>query len=92
MSSHPERIAEVREWIRDADSIVALTGAGISTDSGIPDFRGPKGVWTVNPDAEKMAHLQYYMADLGTNSYTRSAYYPQIRWRPCRLREKREMR
>ena len=63
MSSHPERIAEVREWIRDADSIVALTGAGISTDSGIPDFRGPKGVWTVNPDAEKMAHLQYYMAD-----------------------------
>ena len=39
-------IAEVRAWVREAQRIVALTGAGISTDSGIPDFRGPQGVWT----------------------------------------------
>ena len=36
-------IASVRQWIAEARSVVALTGAGISTDSGIPDFRGPQG-------------------------------------------------
>jgi len=50
-------------WIDEAERVVALTGAGISTDSGIPDFRGPQGVWTKNPGAEKMATLQNYVAD-----------------------------
>src|SRR2546423_464017 len=54
---------EVRGWIDVAERVVVLTGAGISTDSGIPDFRGPQGVWTKNPGAEKTATLQYYMAD-----------------------------
>jgi len=43
--------------------VVALTGAGISTESGIPDFRGPQGVWTKNPKAEKLSDIRYYMAD-----------------------------
>jgi NAD-dependent deacetylase len=53
----------VASWTRDARGIVVLTGAGISTESGIPDFRGPQGVWTKNPDAEKTATLQYYVSD-----------------------------
>jgi len=53
----------VRRWIDEAERIVALTGAGISTDSGIPDFRGPRGVWTRNPEAERLATLQHYVAD-----------------------------
>jgi len=46
-----------------AERVVVLTGAGISTDSGIPDFRGPKGVWTKNPAAEKQSTIQHYLAD-----------------------------
>ena len=48
-------VLAARSVIEDAERIVVLTGAGISTDSGIPDFRGPQGVWTKNPAAEKAA-------------------------------------
>jgi NAD-dependent deacetylase len=53
----------VRAWIGAARRVVVLTGAGISTDSGIPDFRGPQGVWTTNPAAEQQSTLQTYLAD-----------------------------
>src|SRR3989441_525314 len=42
MISLEPSIASVRTWVEDAKHIVVLTGAGISTESGIPDFRGPQ--------------------------------------------------
>jgi NAD-dependent deacetylase len=55
----------LRAWeiVNRGRRIVALVGAGISTDSGIPDFRGPQGVWTKNPAAEKLATLDAYLRD-----------------------------
>jgi NAD-dependent protein deacetylase/lipoamidase len=50
-------------WLTAARRITVLTGAGVSTDSGIPDYRGPNGVWTRDPDAEKLVTLSYYVAD-----------------------------
>jgi len=51
------------DWLAAARQITVLTGAGISTESGIPDFRGPQGVWTKNPAAEAQSTLQTYLAD-----------------------------
>jgi len=56
-------IAEAWELVSTARRIVVLTGAGISTDSGIPDFRGPNGVWTKDPSAEKLATFDNYVND-----------------------------
>src|SRR5688500_18738015 len=77
MSGDPQAertLAQARAWIAAARRIVVITGAGISTDSGIPDFRGPQGLWTRNPEAEKMATIQHYVAD------------PEIRKRAWRSR------
>lgn len=56
-------IEQVAGWVVDADRITVMTGAGISTDSGIPDFRGPNGVWTRNPAAERLSTYHDYVSN-----------------------------
>ncbi|SDH77552.1 NAD-dependent deacetylase [Actinokineospora alba] len=61
---------QARELIAKAGRIVVLSGAGISTDSGIPDFRGPDGLWTKNPDAQRMSNLREYQRDPALRAQT----------------------
>ena len=56
-------VARARGLLRQADRVAVLTGAGISTASGIGDFRGPQGRWTLDPDAEKVSTLSHYLGD-----------------------------
>ncbi len=58
-----DRLATACRLVSSSARIVALTGAGISTESGIPDFRGPNGVWTRNPKAERLSNIHAYMSD-----------------------------
>ncbi|WP_433697493.1 SIR2 family NAD-dependent protein deacylase [Nocardiopsis sp. CA-288880] len=60
----PEEFERAADLLSSAGSITVLTGAGVSTDSGIPDFRGPKGLWTTNPSAEAMSDIDSYMGDV----------------------------
>lgn len=67
-------VTAAQRLVDGASRVLVLTGAGISTDSGIPDYRGPQGTWTRNPEAEKMATLGHYLAD------------PEVRRRSWRTR------
>jgi len=59
MDNVDELIAWAAKDLMESSYAIALTGAGVSTESGIPDFRGPQGVWTKNPEAERRAYRSY---------------------------------
>lgn len=73
-------VGRAAELVAAARRVVVFTGAGISTESGIPDFRGPDGTWTRNPDNERLATLSHYRSD------------PELRKRAWRIRLDSPMR
>jgi NAD-dependent protein deacetylase/lipoamidase len=63
MSALATAASRIAEMIRESDSVVALTGAGISVPSGIPDFRSPgTGLWA-NVDPMEVAHIDVFRRD-----------------------------
>jgi NAD-dependent deacetylase len=75
---------EVAAWLRASRSTVALTGAGVSTESGIPDFRGPNGIWTRDPQSERLSNIGYYIAnaEIRRESWRRRLDHPAWSARP----------
>ena len=81
MRTATRELEEIAGWITRAQRVVALTGAGISTDSGIPDFRGPQGTWTRDPKAERMATIDAYMSDPRVRAQAWRARLAHPAWR-----------
>jgi NAD-dependent deacetylase len=77
-------VEEVAAWIRDARAVTVLTGAGMSTESGIPDFRGPDGLWTRDPAARRLFDIDAYRTDpeIRRQAWRRRSEHPAWTARP----------
>jgi NAD-dependent deacetylase len=75
---------QANDLVAAARRITVLTGAGVSTDSGIPDFRGPDGLWTRNPDAQRYVDFDRYRGDpdVRRESWRRRAAHPALNAEP----------
>ena len=83
-----ELIERAASELANSRHAIVLTGAGMSTESGIPDFRGPKGIWTTNREAEAKAYERYdlylrspesYWAEMMGGEGTHGAFYQEMR-------------
>lgn len=81
-------IRQAARDIRSGAHVIALTGAGMSTESGIPDFRGPQGIWTRDKEAESRAYQRYelflsdpgaYWDEVSGRQGTHGAFYTDVR-------------
>ena len=79
-------VAQVANWVECAGRVIVLTGAGMSTESGIPDFRGPGGLWTRDPAARRLFDLATYRSDpeVRRQAWQRRTEHPAWRARPHR--------
>src|SRR4051812_18207411 len=79
-------LEQVAGWVAQAPTVTVLTGAGMSTESGIPDFRGPDGLWTKDPSARRLYDLEAYRSDPGVReqAWRRRTEHPAWTARPHR--------
>jgi NAD-dependent deacetylase len=84
MGAGQQGVEQVARWVADASAVTVLTGAGMSTESGIPDFRGPQGVWTKDPAARRLFDLETYRSDpqVRREAWQRRAQHPAWTARP----------
>jgi NAD-dependent deacetylase len=85
-SPEPAVVELVSGWVSRASSITVLTGAGMSTESGIPDFRWPNGLWTRDPSSRRLFDVQTYRADphVRRQAWQRRCEHPAWTARPHR--------
>jgi len=74
---------DARRLVEGSTDVVVITGAGVSTASGIPDFRGPEGVWTKNPGAERLSNI---------DAFTSSSEVREAAWHRLLLRRDIEVK